>query len=58
MPTNRKPKADKAVTRQAIDRAYGLLKRQSGGKTFVEEWSEHKREELELEKAKCLRFTR
>ena len=39
----------KPVTRWAIERGYGLLKRKSGGKPFAEEWAEHKREERELE---------
>jgi len=39
----------KPVTSWAIERGYGLLKRKSGGKTFAEEWTEHKREERELE---------
>ncbi len=42
----------KPVTSWAIERGYGLLKRKAGGKTLAEEWAEHKREELELEKAK------
>ncbi len=39
----------KPVTSWAIERGYGLLKRKAGGKTFDEEWAEHKREERELE---------
>lgn len=39
----------KPVTRWAIERGYGLLKRKPGGKSFAEEWAEHKREERELE---------
>jgi AbrB family looped-hinge helix DNA binding protein len=39
----------KPVTSWAIERGYGLLKRKSGGKSFAEEWAEHKREERELE---------
>jgi len=39
----------KPVTSLAIERGYGLLKRKSGGKSFAEEWAEHKREERELE---------
>ncbi len=38
----------KPVTRWAIERGFGLLKRK-GGKPFQEEWTEHKREERELE---------
>jgi AbrB family looped-hinge helix DNA binding protein len=39
----------KPVTRWAIERGYGLLKRKPGGKPFAEEWAEHKREERDLE---------
>ncbi len=39
----------KPVTRWAIERGYGLLKRKPGDKPFAEEWAEHKREEQELE---------
>jgi len=39
----------KPVTSWAIERGFGLLKCQPGGKTFAEEWAEHKREERELE---------
>ncbi len=39
----------KPVTRWAIERGFGLLKRKPGGKSFAEEWAEHKREEMELE---------
>ena len=39
----------KPVTSWAIERGYGLLKRKPGGKSFSEEWAEHKREEKELE---------
>jgi len=39
----------KPVTKWAIDRGFGLLKRKPGGKSFAEEWAEHKREERELE---------
>ena len=39
----------KPVTSWAIERGYGLLKRKSGGKSFAEEWAEHKRKERELE---------
>ena len=39
----------KPVTRWAIERGYGLLKRKPGGKPFAEEWAEHKREERALE---------
>ncbi len=39
----------KPVTRWAIERGYGLLKRKPGSKPLAEEWAEHKREERELE---------
>jgi hypothetical protein len=52
MPTNRKSKMVKTATKRTIERAYGLLKRNSGGKTFADEWAAHKREELQLEEAK------
>src|ERR1051325_5925764 len=39
----------KPVTSWAIERGFGLLKRKPGGKSFNEEWAEHKREERELE---------
>ncbi len=39
----------KPVTSWAIERGYGLLKRKAGGKTFAEEWAEHKHAERELE---------
>ena len=39
----------KPVTRWAIERGFGLLKRKPGGKPLSEEWAEHKREERELE---------
>jgi len=39
----------KPVTRWAIERGYGLLKRKPGDKPFAEEWAEHKREERKLE---------
>jgi len=39
----------KPVTSWAIERDFGLLKRKAGGKSFAEEWAEHKREERELE---------
>jgi AbrB family looped-hinge helix DNA binding protein len=47
----------KPVTKWAIKRGFGLLKRKPGGKPFAEEWAEHKREELELEEAKHARST-
>ena len=39
----------KPVTKWSIDRGFGLLKRKPGGKSFAEEWAEHKRAERELE---------
>jgi AbrB family looped-hinge helix DNA binding protein len=39
----------KPVTRWAIERGFGLLKRKPGRKSFNEEWMEHKRTERELE---------
>jgi AbrB family looped-hinge helix DNA binding protein len=42
----------KPVTRHAINRLRGILKRKSGSKPFAEEWAEHKRAELELEERK------
>jgi AbrB family looped-hinge helix DNA binding protein len=39
----------KPVTRWAIERGFGLLKRKAGSKPFSEEWTEHKRTERELE---------
>jgi AbrB family looped-hinge helix DNA binding protein len=49
----------KPVTRWAIDRGHGLLKRErkSGKKSFAAEWAEHKREEIALEEAKYARNT-
>jgi len=45
----------KPVTRHSIDRLRGILKRKPGGKSFADEWSEHKREEIELEERKHAR---
>ncbi len=39
----------KPVTRWAIERGFGLLKRKPGEKPLAEEWAEHKRDERELE---------
>lgn len=49
----------KPVTRWAIEKGHGLLKRERkpGEKSFAEEWAEHKREEIELEEAKYARCT-
>ncbi len=38
----------KPLTAAAIHKAYGMLKRK-GGPTLVQEWADHKREELALE---------
>jgi AbrB family looped-hinge helix DNA binding protein len=48
----------KPVTKWAINRGFGLLKRKPGDKSFDEEWAEYKREELALEEAKYERCTR
>jgi AbrB family looped-hinge helix DNA binding protein len=42
----------KPVTRHAINRLHGILKRKPGAKPLAEEWAEHKREEREREEAK------
>lgn len=49
----------KPVTRWAIEKGHGLLKRKRkpGEKSLAEEWAEHKREEIELEEAKLVRST-
>jgi hypothetical protein len=47
----------KPVTKSAINRGFGLLKRKRGDKPFAEEWAEHKRGEKELEEAKYARCT-
>jgi AbrB family looped-hinge helix DNA binding protein len=39
----------KPVTAASIRRSRGIIKRKPGGKSFAEEWAEHKREEKELE---------
>ncbi len=48
----------KPVTKHAISRLRGILKRKPGDKPFAEEWSEHKAEEKALEEAKYERSTR
>ena len=48
----------KPVTKHAIARLRGILKRKPGGKPFVEEWAEHKAEEKALEEVKYERSTR
>ena len=45
------------VTRHAIDRLRGILKRKPGTQPLAEEWAEHKREEQELEDRKYARST-
>ena len=47
----------KPVTRHAINRLRGILKRKPSDKPFAEEWGEHKRLEKELEEAKYARST-
>ena len=47
----------KPVTAATIRKLRGILKRKPGGKSFDEEWAEHKREEKELEEAKYARST-
>lgn len=47
----------KPVTRWAINRGFGLLKRKPGDKPFAREWAEHKRDEMKLEEAKYARNT-
>jgi len=39
----------KPVTRWAINRGFGLLKRKPGDKPFSEEWAAHKKQERESE---------
>ena len=39
----------KPVTRHAINRLRGILKRKPGAQPLAGEWAEHKREEKELE---------
>jgi AbrB family looped-hinge helix DNA binding protein len=41
----------KPVTKHAISRLRGVLKRKPGSKPFADEWAEHKREEKALEEA-------
>ncbi len=48
----------KPVTKHAISRLRGILKRKPGEKPFAEEWAEHKVEEKALEEAKYERSTR
>ena len=48
----------KPVTKEAIARGFGLLKRKGNGKSFAKEWAEHKADEKALEEAKYERCTR
>ena len=48
----------KPVTKHAIARLRGILKRKSGGRPFAEEMSAHKADEKALEEAKYERSTR
>ncbi len=48
----------KPVTKHAIARLRGILKRKPVGRPFAEEWAEHKAEEKALEDAKYERNTR
>jgi AbrB family looped-hinge helix DNA binding protein len=48
----------KPVTKHAIMRLRGILKRKPGGKPFAEEWAGHLAGEKELEEAKYERSTR
>ena len=41
----------KPVTKHAVSRLRGILKRKPGSKPFAEEWAEHKRDEKALEEA-------
>src|SRR5207245_7620247 len=47
----------KPVTRHAIDRLRGILKRKPGEKPFAEEWAEHKRREKEDRKSTRLNYS-
>jgi antitoxin PrlF len=47
----------KPVTRHAIDRLRGILKRKPGAPPMAGEWAEHKREERELEEGRHARST-
>jgi AbrB family looped-hinge helix DNA binding protein len=42
----------KPVTKHAISRLRGILKRKPGDKPFAQEWAEHRAEEKALEEAK------
>ena len=47
----------KPVTKHAINRLRGILKRKPGAQPFAEEWAEHQKQEKELEEAKYARST-
>ncbi len=47
----------KPMTKHAINRLRGILKRKPGDKPFAEEWAEHKRQQKELEEANYARST-
>ncbi len=47
----------KPVTKHAINRLRGILKRQPGDKPFAEEWTEHERQEKQIEEASYARGT-
>ena len=47
----------KPVTAATIRRLRGILKRKPGGKSFDQEWAEHRREEKQLEESKYARST-
>ena len=47
----------KPVTKHAINRLRGILKRKPGDPPLAEEWAEHQREEKQLEDAKYARST-
>ena len=47
----------KPVTKHAINRLRGILKRKPGEKPFAEEWAEHQAAEKELEERKYARCT-
>ena len=47
----------KPVTKHAIARLHGILKRKPGDKPLAEEWADHRRAEKELEETKHGRNT-
>jgi AbrB family looped-hinge helix DNA binding protein len=47
----------KPVTKHAINRLRGILKRKPGDQPFAEEWAEHKKQENAIEEAKYARST-